>query len=344
MRLNGLGVSPGIGIGRALVVTRGTRNLRFRIPERARRRASSSGSTPRARSSREQIEHIKQRIAAAAGAEHAYLFDAQLLMLDDPMLVDRAAAIIRDRAAERGVGARSARSTRSRRCSTRRRSLSARAQGGRRRRRRPAVHEPARRRRPAGSLPRHRRAARARRRRAQPVADRAARLAAARRRSSPTRAAGRITPRSSRDRSTCRRSPGCATPAALIPPGALVAVDGSDRRRRCVDPSPESLAELDVASQQAARATSSRSTSTARLPSVTAGRHADPDRGQRRAAGGSARARGSAAPKASACTDRSSCSPARSATGARRGGAVRRLPAADRRDGAAAASPSARST
>src|SRR5262249_61146024 len=28
--------------------------------------------------------------------EHAYLFDAQLLMLDDPMLVDRAAGIIRD--------------------------------------------------------------------------------------------------------------------------------------------------------------------------------------------------------------------------------------------------------
>jgi len=34
MTLNGLGVSPGIGIGRALVVTRGIRNLRFRIPER----------------------------------------------------------------------------------------------------------------------------------------------------------------------------------------------------------------------------------------------------------------------------------------------------------------------
>ena len=34
MRLKGLGVSPGIGIGRALVVTRGTRNLRFRIPDR----------------------------------------------------------------------------------------------------------------------------------------------------------------------------------------------------------------------------------------------------------------------------------------------------------------------
>ena len=34
MKLNGQGVSPGIGIGRAIVVTRGTANLRFRIPDR----------------------------------------------------------------------------------------------------------------------------------------------------------------------------------------------------------------------------------------------------------------------------------------------------------------------
>ena len=64
MRLTGHGVSPGIGVGRALVVTRGTANLRFRIPERridgelarldaaraqarvADRRRSSSASPP----------------------------------------------------------------------------------------------------------------------------------------------------------------------------------------------------------------------------------------------------------------------------------------------------------
>ena len=94
MRLNGHGVSPGIGIGRALVVTRGSANLRFRIPSGAYRGELARLDAARARS-RVQIEHIKQRIAAAAGADHAYLFDAQLLMLDDPMLVDRAAAIVR---------------------------------------------------------------------------------------------------------------------------------------------------------------------------------------------------------------------------------------------------------
>ena len=94
MRLNGQGVSPGIGIGRAIVVTRGTANLRFRIPERRIDGELARLDTARAQA-RVQIGHIKQRIAAAAGAEHAYLFDAQLLLLDDPMLVDRAAAIIR---------------------------------------------------------------------------------------------------------------------------------------------------------------------------------------------------------------------------------------------------------
>jgi phosphotransferase system enzyme I (PtsI) len=95
MKLSGLGVSPGIGIGRALVVTRGIRTLRFRIPERRIEAELERLAAARERS-RGQIDQIKARIAAALGAEHAYLFDAQLLMLDDPMLVDRAAAIIRE--------------------------------------------------------------------------------------------------------------------------------------------------------------------------------------------------------------------------------------------------------
>ena len=95
MHLKGLGVSPGIGIGRALVLRSATRELRFRVPEALVGRELERLDEARARS-REQIEHIKARIAASAGAEHAYLFDAQILMLDDEMLVDRAAAIIRD--------------------------------------------------------------------------------------------------------------------------------------------------------------------------------------------------------------------------------------------------------
>lgn len=95
MQLKGLGVSPGIGVGRALVLKRATRELRFRVPDALVEREVERLNAARARS-REQIEHIKSRMMASAGADHAYLFDAQLLMLDDAMLVESAAAIIRE--------------------------------------------------------------------------------------------------------------------------------------------------------------------------------------------------------------------------------------------------------
>jgi len=94
MRMTGLGVSPGIGIGKALVIKRGTRDLRFRVPAWLVDRELERLDSARAKS-RQQVDQIKQRIAASAGAEHAYLFDAQLLMLDDAMLVERAAETIR---------------------------------------------------------------------------------------------------------------------------------------------------------------------------------------------------------------------------------------------------------
>jgi phosphotransferase system enzyme I (PtsI) len=94
MRLTGLGVSPGIGIGKALVIKRGTRDLRFRVPAALVSRELDRLEAARERS-REQIQQIKERIAATVGVEHAYLFDAQLLMLDDAMLMRRAEETIR---------------------------------------------------------------------------------------------------------------------------------------------------------------------------------------------------------------------------------------------------------
>jgi phosphoenolpyruvate-protein phosphotransferase (PTS system enzyme I) len=94
VRLTGLGVSPGIGIGKALVLKRGTRELRFRVPPWLVARELERLDEAQARS-RRQLEQIKERIATTVGAEHAYLFDAQLLMLDDAMLIDHAAETIR---------------------------------------------------------------------------------------------------------------------------------------------------------------------------------------------------------------------------------------------------------
>jgi phosphotransferase system enzyme I (PtsI) len=94
MRLSGLGVSPGVGIGKALVLKRGSRDLSFRVPAALVDREVDRLHEARERS-REQIQHIKDRIARTAGDDHAYLFDAQLLMLDDAMLIEEAVATIR---------------------------------------------------------------------------------------------------------------------------------------------------------------------------------------------------------------------------------------------------------
>jgi phosphotransferase system enzyme I (PtsI) len=95
MQLTGLGVSPGVGIGKALVLKRGTRDLRFRVPAFLVDREIDRLMDAREKS-REQIQQIKERISRSAGAEHAYLFDAQLLMLDDAMLIERAKTTIRN--------------------------------------------------------------------------------------------------------------------------------------------------------------------------------------------------------------------------------------------------------
>ena len=95
MRLSGLGVSPGIGIGRALVLRHGSRDLRFRVPPPLVPRELERLDEAREQS-RQQIQQIRDRIVRSIGAEHAYLFDAQLLMLDDDMLIERAARTIRE--------------------------------------------------------------------------------------------------------------------------------------------------------------------------------------------------------------------------------------------------------
>jgi phosphoenolpyruvate-protein phosphotransferase (PTS system enzyme I) len=94
MTLSGLGVSPGVGVGTAIVLRRATRDFGFAVP--ARRVEHEVDRLQAAReAARAQIQHIKERMAAKVGIEHAYLFDAQLLMLDDRMLIDRAIDIVR---------------------------------------------------------------------------------------------------------------------------------------------------------------------------------------------------------------------------------------------------------
>ena len=94
--LRGIAVSPGIAVGRALIVERDVVPVfRLSLPEGelerevARLEAALEGS-------REQLRSVKERLSSEVGAPHAYIFDAHLLMLDDPMLRSRAAEIVRE--------------------------------------------------------------------------------------------------------------------------------------------------------------------------------------------------------------------------------------------------------
>jgi phosphotransferase system enzyme I (PtsI) len=93
--LHGTGVSPGIAVGRALVMERDAAPVfRLTVPaegvEGEVRRLEEAIA-----SSREQLRAVKERLSREVGAPHAYIFDAHLLMLDDPLLRERAAEVVR---------------------------------------------------------------------------------------------------------------------------------------------------------------------------------------------------------------------------------------------------------
>ena len=94
-RLTGIGVSPGVVSGRAVILIQRAQVLRYRIaPVRIEHELSRLNQS-RLRS-RQQLHDIRARVAKRRGPELAALFDAQLLMLDDPMLVPRAEALVRE--------------------------------------------------------------------------------------------------------------------------------------------------------------------------------------------------------------------------------------------------------
>src|SRR5688500_20403801 len=89
-RLTGIGVSPGLAVGPTLVAIQRTQVIRLPIaPDRVARELSA---LERARlRSHEQLTQIRRRIEALKGGDLDAILDAHLLILDDPMLVQRAA-------------------------------------------------------------------------------------------------------------------------------------------------------------------------------------------------------------------------------------------------------------
>src|ERR1700730_5763086 len=93
-RLTGIGVSPGVVAGRAVILIQRAQVLRYQVAPARLEHEIARLEQSRERS-REQLVDIRARVARRRGPELASLFDAQLLMLDDPMIVPRAAEIVR---------------------------------------------------------------------------------------------------------------------------------------------------------------------------------------------------------------------------------------------------------
>lgn len=96
--LRGTGVSPGVAVGPALVVEHEAGPV-FRLSLAADQVEGEVARLEQAlASSAAQLEAIKDRLSREVGAPHAYIFDAHLLMLRDPLLRDRAVAVVREQA------------------------------------------------------------------------------------------------------------------------------------------------------------------------------------------------------------------------------------------------------
>jgi phosphotransferase system enzyme I (PtsI) len=96
MELRGSGVSPGVAVGPALVMERESVTV-FRLllaPDKVE--GEVQRLTRAVSASRGQLQAIKERLSREVGVLHAYIFDAQLLMLEDPLLLDKSVSVIRD--------------------------------------------------------------------------------------------------------------------------------------------------------------------------------------------------------------------------------------------------------
>jgi phosphotransferase system enzyme I (PtsI) len=94
-RLTGIGASPGVVAGRAVVLMQREQVLRYRVPaarvEKEIARVSASRDL-----TRQQLAEIRNSVHQRHGSDLASIFDAQLLMLDDHKLVQRAVDMIRE--------------------------------------------------------------------------------------------------------------------------------------------------------------------------------------------------------------------------------------------------------
>lgn len=92
----GIGISPGIAIGTVFVMETARPTVWMHRIAASEIEAEIARFNDAIGRTREGLLDLKERISAEMGSEHAYIFDAHLLMLDDPMLVSGVADLVRN--------------------------------------------------------------------------------------------------------------------------------------------------------------------------------------------------------------------------------------------------------
>jgi len=90
----GIGVSPGVAVGRALVIEVRRPRVKREVLDPARVSLEVVRLRQALEVSRRQILEIQERIAKEVGSQYARIFDAHLLILEDRWLVEEASAAI----------------------------------------------------------------------------------------------------------------------------------------------------------------------------------------------------------------------------------------------------------
>src|ERR1043166_9973972 len=94
-RSAGIGASPGVVAGRAVVLIQREQVLRYRVPAaRIEKEIARLGASRDI--TRHQLTEIRSSVFRRHGGDIASFFDAQLLMLDAPKLIERAAVMVRE--------------------------------------------------------------------------------------------------------------------------------------------------------------------------------------------------------------------------------------------------------
>ena len=97
MRLTGFAIAPGRVLGKAFVFRRAERRVPFRNLEKSAVPAERERLQAAFRAAQAELADLRTRLSREAGEAHAYLFDAQMLMLQDPLFAGRSLSLIDER-------------------------------------------------------------------------------------------------------------------------------------------------------------------------------------------------------------------------------------------------------